>query len=220
MSRAALVVGLVAVLAVACGKPLAPGITCDPDSDCVYVPARAARGRVPALVVLSCVGARPVDLDTVRSVGDSLGWVLATCHQTRNHRDMGLNDRDIVRTITKLLKNPRVDTSRVFLFGFSGQGVQAIATMLLHPELVRGVVAVCPHDRAMALANWDLLPGRLVYLVTREKDWNRPACETMFRQFMEHGVRAELSVTKGEHGPGPKEELLSGCVWLERASRP
>ncbi|MBM3323563.1 hypothetical protein FJY69_08825 [candidate division WOR-3 bacterium] len=88
----------------------------------------------------------------MRLVGDSLGWVMATCHRTRNRRDVRLNDRDIVRTVTKLLANPRVDSNRVFLFGFSGQGVQALATMFLHPDLVRGVVAVCPHDGAMARA--------------------------------------------------------------------
>ncbi len=212
--------GVVLVLAVSCGKPLPAGVACDADSDCCYLPARVAAKRVPALVVLSCVGALPVDLDTVRLVADSLGWVMATCHRTRNHRDMRLNDRDIVRTITKLLANPRIDSNRVFLFGFSGQGVQALATMFLHPDLVRGVVAVCPHDGAMTLANWDLLPGRLVYIVTRQKDWNRPACETMFQLFMEHGIQAELSMTEGEHGPGPKHELLAGCAWLEQASQP
>jgi predicted esterase len=220
--RPAVFACLTVLLTAACGSALPAGMTCDSDTNCLYVPARvrSAAARVPALVVLSCTGAMPVDLDTVRVVGDSLNWVMATCHRTRNHRDMQLNDRDIVRTIAKLLRHPKVDSSRVFLFGFSGQGVQALATMLLHPELVRGVVAVCPHSQAMALADWDLLSGRLVYLVTREKDWNRHACETMFQQFMEHGVQAQLRVTRGEHGPGPKAELLSGCVWLNQSSRP
>ena len=60
--------------------------------------------------------------------------------------------------MTSLLARYPVDPSRVFLFGFSGQGVQALATLFLHPKLVRGVVAVCPHSAAVPLAFWEELP--------------------------------------------------------------
>ncbi len=139
-----LLFGALACTALAGSLP--KGIVCDADSDCFYVPPRIAKsgGRVPALVVLHCNGAVPKDLGTFRLVADSLGWIEATCHAARNHRGTDSNDVDVVRTIRKLLARYPVDSSRLFLFGFSGQGVQALATLLLHPELVRGVVAVCP----------------------------------------------------------------------------
>jgi len=199
---------------------LPKGIVCGADSDCFYVPARVAKAgaRVPALLILHCNGAVPRDLDTFRLIADSLGWVEATCHETRNHRSTDSNDVDIVRTIHKLLARYPVDSGRLFLFGFSGQGVQALATLFLHPDLVRGVVAVCPHSAAVPLAVWDELQGHFVYLVTRQQDWNRADNENMYRLFNENGVVTELKTTPGEHGNGPAREVLAGCRWLRQAA--
>jgi len=219
MSTARLLLLLIAGAALGAGLP--KGIVCDADSDCFYVPARVAGAGapVPALLVLGCNGAVPKDLDTFRFIADSLGWVAATCHATRNHRSTDSNDVDIVRTIGKLRAKYPVDPNRVFLFGFSGQGVQALGTMFLHPELVRGVFAVCPHAGAVPLAVWEELQGHLAYLVTRTKDWNRADNEKMYRLFNENGVLTELVTTPGEHGNGPAAEVLAGCRWLSRESR-
>jgi predicted esterase len=209
---------LAAMVGTACAGSLPNGMVCDADSDCFYVPAPVAKAgvRVPALLILHCNGAVPKDLDTFRLIADSLGWIAATCHATRNHRSTDSNDVDIVHTIHKLLTRYPVDSSRVFLFGFSGQGVQALATMFLHPDLVRGLVAVCPHSAAVPLAVWEELQGHLVYLVTRQQDWNRSANEQMYRLFNANGVQTELVTTPGEHGNGPATEVLTGCRWLKR----
>jgi len=212
---------LVAVfVGVAPGGSLPRGIICDSDSDCFYVPPQVAEARapVPALVILHCNGAVPKDLDTFRLVADSLNWVAATCHATRNHRSTDSNDFDIVRTVHKLAAQYPVDPNRVFLFGFSGQGVQALASMFLHPDLVRGVVAVCPHAGAVPLAVWEELQGHRAFLVTREKDWNRADNEKMYRLFNENGLVSLLWTTPGEHGNGPAVEVLTGCRWLSQES--
>ena len=199
---------------VSAAPSLGKAIKCDADTDCFYMPKEAATGALaPCLLILSCTGAYPVDLDTCRIVADSLGWVLATCHATRNHRAGDLNDRDIVRTLGKL-RRLRVDTTRVFVFGFSGQAVQALATMFEHPELVCGVVATCAHAGALPLADWPLLQGHFAYLVSRQRDWNRMDNERMYQLFNENGLVSELAMTPGEHGPGSRRELLAGCRWL------
>ena len=218
MNMRSLLVGAFLVgAAVAAGLP--KGITCDADSDCFYVPSQAAKagGRVPALLVLHCNGAVPKDLDTFRLVADSLGWIEATCHATRNHRSEDSNDVDVVRTIHKLLTRYPVDSSRLFVYGFSGQGVQALATMFQHPDLVRGIVAVCPHAGAVPLAVWDELQDHFAYLVTRKQDWNRADNEKMYRLFNDNGVRTQLITTPGEHGNGPAGEVLAGCRWMKQA---
>ncbi|MGB9741833.1 MAG: hypothetical protein ACP5JB_01505 [candidate division WOR-3 bacterium] len=193
-------------------------IVCDRDGDCFYVPERVrpVKNRVPALLVLHCNRATAADLDTFKGIGDSLGWVIATCHDSRNHRDIFQNDSAIVRTIAKLLRRFPVESSQVFLFGFSGQGVQALATMFLHPELVRGVVTVCAHNGAQPLAEPEALSGHLAYLITRENDWNRMANYELYQSFNHWGIRCTLSITPGEHGPGPWREALIGCRWLYR----
>jgi predicted esterase len=211
---------VVALAGVAFAGGLPDGIVCDADSDCYYVPPQVAEagGRVPALLILHCNGAVPRDLDTFRFIGDSLGWVVATCHATRNHRSADSNDVDIVRTIEKLLDKYPVDRNRLLLFGFSGQGVQALATMFRHPGLVRGLVAVCPHSAAVPLAVWKELQGHAVYLVTREQDWNRVENEKMYRLFNEHGLLTKLATTPGGHGSGPAAEVLTGCCWLDKST--
>jgi predicted esterase len=211
---------LAALAGTAFAGSLPKDIVCDADSDCFYVPPRVAKagGRVPALLILHCNGAVPKDLDSFRLIGDSLGWIEATCHATRNHRNTDSNDVDIVRTIHKLLARYPVDSSRLFLFGYSGHGVQALATMFLHPDLVRGLVAVCPHAAAVPLAVWEELQEHPVYLVTREQDWNRADNEKMYRLFNENGVLTELKTTPGEHGNGPATEVLAGCRWLNQAA--
>jgi predicted esterase len=211
---------LAALAGTAFAGSLPKGIVCDADSDCFYVPPRVAKAdrRVPALLILHCNGAVPKDLDTFRLLADSLGWIEAICHATRNHRSTDSNDVDVVHTIHKLLTRYPVDSSQLFLFGFSGQGVQALATMFLHPDLVRGLVAVCPHSAAVPLAVWEELQGHFVYLVTREKDWNRAENEKMYKLFNENGLLTELITTSGEHGNGPATEVLAGCRWLNQAA--
>ncbi len=194
------------------------GISCDSDSDCYYVPPQVttANETVAGLILLHCNGATATDLDTFRLIGDSLGWILATCHASRNHRDSYLNDEDIIKTISKLLKSYPVDANRIFLFGFSGQGVQALTTMLLHPELVRGVITVCAPQTAMNLAIPELLNDHFIYLISRSQDWNLMANYQMYLQFESWGVACTLVVTPGEHSAGSWKELLLGSQWLSR----
>jgi len=196
-----------------------PGVTCDGDSDCCYVPESLAAEPVPALVVLHCNGAVAADLDSFRLVADSLGWVLASCHATRNRRDALLNDGDILNTIDKLLSTQPVDAGRVFLFGYSGQGVQALLTMTMHPEVVRGVVSVCGHRGGITDGGWAALGDNLVYLVTREDDWNRGDNEALARLLQARGIVSELVTTPGKHDAGPRAELLEACRWLDLFSR-
>jgi predicted esterase len=172
----------------------------------------------PCLLILSCTGAHAIDLDTCRIVSDSLGWALATCHATRNHRSSELNSRDVQRTLLKLRRLP-IDTTRVFVVGFSGQAVQALATLFEHPDLVRGVAATCAHAGAVPLADFDLLEDRYVYLVTREKDWNRLQNERMSQLFNGSGLATKLVMTAGDHGPGPSSEMLAACRWLQARTR-
>ncbi|OYD14853.1 hypothetical protein CH330_07360 [candidate division WOR-3 bacterium JGI_Cruoil_03_51_56] len=189
-------------------------VSCDSDTDCFYVPVSTRRGSFPAMLILHCNGARPATLDSFRLVGDSLGWILASCHASRNHRNMLLNDADVVKTIGKLIRRYPVDSSRIFVFGLSGQGVQALASMFLHPDIVRGVVAVCAHRGALPFAVWETLGNHFAYLVTRTHDWNRAENEMMLWRFNMEGLVTELKTTSGEHGPGSRKELLAGCRWL------
>jgi len=203
------------LLAAVCTLLSASGLVCDPDTDCFYVPARLAAGRAPALLLLMCNGAVKADIDSFRFVADSLGWVMATCHRTRNHVDVEVNDAAVVRTTGKLLGRFPVDSGRVYLFGFSGQGVQGLASMYLHPDLFQGVAAVCAHAGVNELAVWEELAGHQVHLVTRTEDWNRTANDRMLAEFRSHGLAAQLEMTPGEHSAGPRAELLEAARWLD-----
>lgn len=191
----------------------------DEDSNCYYIPQNVLRGKslVPALIVLQCNGATRGDLDSFKIVADSLSWVVATCHSSRNHRDILLNDTDIYQVIKKSVRLCPVDSSRIVIYGFSGQGAQALASLFLHPELIRGVIATCAPTSTIGLLDSPaILLNHPIYLVTRERDWNRVGNYNMFEEFKSWGLPCTLLLTKGEHTIGTIEEVLAGCRWLDK----
>lgn len=171
--------------------------------------------KVPALLYLSCTGALKSDLNSLKFIGDSLDWILFSCHKTRNHRDQMQNDKAIMKTYNKAVKKYPIDTTKVFIYGFSGQGVQALREMFLHPTKFKGVHTVCAHTGAMSLANWSTLKGHLAYLISRENDWNLNENYLIDQAFFYHGIRDTLVITPGEHGIGDKYEIWRAIKWLE-----
>jgi len=190
-----------------------PAIVCDADSDCFYVPDTSSRLR-PALLVLSCVGATSHDLDSNMVIADSLGWILASCHGSRNHRTGADNDQDIMKTLSKLLSGYPVDPDRIYICGFSGMGIQALDEVVLHPGFFRGAVQSCAPWRELPAPDAAITAGHAVYLITRQGDWNREGNGQWQRYFQGLGVTTKLVVTEGNHEPGGPKELLEGCRWL------
>lgn len=196
-------------------------IYCDADSDCFYLPLKVKKLNLPApaLIYLDCGGATAKNIDSIKIVGDSLKWILASCHKSKNHRDSRLNDKDIVKTYQKLIKNYKVDSSRIFIYGFSGMGVQALMELFLHPEMFKGVVAVCAHTGAMGLAQLENLQDHLIYLISRSSDWNLQKNFKMHQEFQQYQVPDTLVLTPGEHSIGDKNELLRAANWLNQNSQ-
>lgn len=210
---------LLVLIAVSLG--LGQGVVCFADSDCVYIPQSvSARGkRVPALLYLSCSGAKKADLDSISFIADSLNWIIFSCHKSRNHRDAMLNHQDIIKTYHKAIKLYPIDSTRVFIYGFSGQGVQAMMSMFLAPTLFRGLISECAHSGALSLAKWQTLKGKLVYLISRHKDWNLSHNYSLHEQFYKHGIKDTLIITAGEHSIGTAQDLLRAVKWLAKHSK-
>jgi predicted peptidase len=183
--------------------------------DHFYVP-KTAQKPAPALIITSCTGATKKDLDTNKAVADSLGWVICTSAKTRNHRDAELNDADIMRTYRTLVTKYPVDRSKIYIYGFSGQAVQAMLAVFRHPDEFKGAVAICAHAGAMQYANWETLKDKPFYLISRDHDWNLLDNRKMHQAFLENGIRDTLVITPGEHGPKTRRELLEGCRWLKK----
>jgi predicted esterase len=196
------------------GQEAYPGIVCDEDSDCFYVPASADTVHAPALLVLSCTGAVPHDLDSLRSVADSFGLVLASCHGSRNHRASPDNDRDIMNTFEKLVLEYRVDATRIFICGFSGMGAQSIYEAVTHPVEFRGALSACSPGMALSGLDPQAMSNSVFYLISRDKDWNLKGNQQMFAELQNLGITSTLQVFPGEHAPGPLEELFQGVDWL------
>ena len=182
--------------------------------DHFYVP-KGLKTPAPALIITSCTGATMKDLDSNKAVADSLGWVICTSAKTRNHRDSRQNDADITATYKTLLANYPVDTSRIYIYGFSGQAVQALMAVFLHPTKFKGAVAICAHAGAMSYANWEMLKNKMFYLVSREQDWNLNDNKMMHHSFLENSVSDTLIITPGQHGPKTRKELFEACKWLQ-----
>jgi len=181
--------------------------------DHFYLP-KGIKKLVPALIITSCTGATQKDLDSNKAIADKLGWVICTSAKTKNHRDAWQNDRDIMDTYKELVSKYPVDTSNVFIYGFSGQAVQSLMEVFLHPEIFKGAVCICAHNGAMGLAKWESLSGHYFCLISREKDWNLEANKNMHREFLSQGIPDTLIITKGQHGPKTRRELFDACRWL------
>jgi hypothetical protein len=186
-----------------------------PPGDLFYAPKKL-KGKAPALIITSCTGATKKDLDSNQAVADSFGWIICTSASTRNHRDSRQNDADIMNTYKTLLGKYQVDTARVYIYGFSGQAVQALMEVFLHPDKFKGAVAICAHAGAMPYANWEVLKDKHLYLISRESDWNLNDNKMMHQAFLENGVPETLVITAGPHGPKTRRELFEGCKWLNR----
>jgi predicted peptidase len=199
----------------------AKNIYCDADTDCYYIPEKVLNSDkpVPALLYLSCTGATKSQVDSIKFIGDSLNWIIFSCHATRNHRDVLANDRDIMKTYQKAIKNYNIDKTRVFIYGFSGQGVQALMEMFIHPDIFRGTVTQCAHAQALQLVQWSTLKKHLAYLVSREQDWNLDANYLIDKEFKKHEVRDTIVITPGEHNIGDAKELFRAVKWLKKNSQ-
>ncbi|RKZ30265.1 hypothetical protein DRQ36_06120 [bacterium] len=197
-------------------KEIPPGVTCDSDSDCFLLRSGPLSAPVPALIYLSCTGGKPWDIDSVREVHDSLGWAIATCGKSRNHRSVALNEADIIRLVEKLKATGRVDKSKIVLFGFSGQGAQALGTALRHPDLFAGVISDCAHTGSVTIFDTDRSSKQAFYIITREQDWNRKYNEKLHNLFIENNIADTLIINPGEHGIGPAREIFDGCLWLAK----
>ncbi len=193
----------------------AENIVVDADSDCFYIPNAADTTKfLPGLIVLSCTGADAKDLDSLRPIADSLDIIMASCHKSKNHRSFKKNDNDIMATYEKLVRDYPVDIRRIFIYGFSGMGVQALAELFQHPEDFCGVVAVCAHKGCLNFFRPGKLKNRFIYLISRDKDWNLNDNISMKNLFHNYGIMDTLIVSPGEHSPPTNKELLNGLIWL------
>ncbi|MDO9026680.1 MAG: hypothetical protein Q7U87_02235 [bacterium] len=202
---------IVAVLIALCSSAVA-------QQDHFYVP-KNLKPKAPALIITSCTGATKADLDSNKAIADKLGWVLCTSAKTRNHRDSRQNDADIMGTYKTLLAKCPVDPSRIYVYGFSGQAVQAMMEVFLHPTKFKGAVAICAHAGAMPYANWERLKDKCFYLVSRERDWNLNDNKMMHQAFLENSISDTLVITPGQHGPKTRRELFEGCKWLNNKTK-
>ncbi len=164
--------------------------------------------RNKTLLYLSCTGGNKGYIDSLRHIYDSLGWNIAVCGKSKNHRDPALNENDILLLVNELLQYPQVDSYGIVIYGFSGQGAQALATALKFPLLFGGVITECAHHGLLNSIDWKYAIGLAVLLVTRETDWNRKANEQIEKVFLGKNLNVRLLITAGEHRISSFPELL------------
>lgn len=193
---------------------LKKGIYCDSDSDCFLIPGGPLASKIPVLVYLSCTGGKPWDVDSLREISEKMGWGLATCGKSRNHRDPRHNEMDILKIVYKIRRITVIDTTKIFLFGFSGQGAQALGFALRHPELIRGTITDCAHHGLITQFDPFASRHQLFYLITRELDWNRYHNELLYNAFVINHIKDTLIIAPGEHDIGPRSEIFEGCLWF------
>ncbi len=195
-----------------CAEDL-PAFVMDEDSNFYAIPS-AVRA-VPCLVYLSCTGGKPEYIDSVAAVRDSLRWAIAVSGPSRNHRDPRLNEFDILTLISRLHQYPSVDEEHIYLWGFSGQGAQALGTALRNPDLIAGAITSCAHLGLVTGLDPRLSSEQIYYIITREEDWNRQHNEIFHDKLQQLGIKDSLHLTPGEHGIGSHLELYEGAKYID-----
>jgi len=192
-------------------------VQCDSDSDCFLFPSGPLSGGT-ALIYLSCTGGKPWDIDSIRPVHDSLAWTIATCGKSRNHRSGNLNEKDIIKLAQKLIESGRVDAGDIFLYGFSGQGAQALGTTLKYPGIFAGAIVDCAHLGGISTFDPNASINQIFYIVTRQEDWNRQQNEQIHSLFGEYNITDTLIIYPGEHQISEVGEVFRACKWIEKTA--
>ncbi len=171
----------------------------------------------PTLLYLDCRGAQLEDLDTALAVFDSLGWNVVVCGKSRNHRDPRLNEQDILKLVVLLRHIPEVDPERIVLFGFSGQGAQALGTGLRYPFLFAGIITECAHLGLVYAPDIVRAYNTHFVIITRERDWNRDWNELLYQFLKDNEIDVHFVMTPGEHHIGDSKELYEACQIINPA---
>jgi hypothetical protein len=153
----------------------------------IYIPASAAE-KAPALIFFDPEARGKFVTDLYKSSADQTGFIIACSNLSRNGIPVAEQKQLAFDLISALKSNPHVDTSRIYLSGFSGGA--RVACLSAGPD-VKGVIAAsaAPQQR---------LPCRFIG-VTGRQDFN---FEEVYSFFFSNKMRKDddvLLIYNGGH---------------------
>lgn len=129
----------------------------------IYIPAKEkSLAKAPVLIVMHGVGSNEKDLAQFAETLDprfavislrapltlaanSFAWfhVKFTSQRPEHNREEAEQSRQLIKNFIEDLKdNPEIDTSKIFLLGFSQGTIMSLSLALTEPELIHGVIAI------------------------------------------------------------------------------
>lgn len=150
--------------------------------------------------------------DALRPAGEGYSWT---------YRDE--SEWFVKHIIERAVATHQVDTSRIYLVGFSQGANIALIMGQTHPELFRGVLPICGHYEPQSVRASD--PPAPFYLLTGARDPWRKTYNTAKSDFIEEGGEAQLRImsTRGHElptGATAQREYMRAFIWFDRAASP
>ncbi len=179
-----------------------------------YEPSR----RWPVLLVMDPRGRARVGMELFRDPAEVRGWIVLSSYNTVSD---STNEPD-VRAVNAMLGEAQrllaVDTSRIYLAGFSGTARLAWLFALGLRGHVAGILGFgaglpngLPLDRVAPLAG----PGFAFFGGAGTEGFNYDEVEELASQLPRLGIRTRIATYPGPHAWAPPDVAARGVAWLD-----
>jgi hypothetical protein len=193
---------------------------------CLRLPAEYHHGRAyPVILALSSPtlpAAKMVGL--LAPFADRHGYIVAAPEWTTQFSqpyDFSGKEHPLVRdTLRDLTRHFRVDSDRVFLYGFGDGANFALDVGLAHPDLFAGLIANGANPPASIYRPyWHNAQKLPVYMIAGELTGTFPNLRVLYTNWMPRGFPALLTIYKGRGGEWFGMELPRVFDWMGRKTR-
>jgi predicted esterase len=169
-------------------------------------------GLWPLVMVFEPAARGKLAADTFRMAGETMGAIIMCSNNSSNQ-----SHQRSLNAASAMLKDARarfqVDSSRIFVSGFSGGARFASGWAARDPQ-IRGVIA-CGAGLYHFRKTYPVLPkGLEYYCIIGQRDMNIPEMGETEERLLKDGIRHHIQYTDGGHVWPNAEEITTALAWL------
>lgn len=192
-----------------------PDIAClkDPSkSYSLYLPSNYSIGKkYPLILAFDPHGSGTLPLEKYQPLAELYGYILMGSNNSKNGQSMNETEEIINSIFSEINTRYSVDTSRIYLMGFSG-GSRIASLMALYGGGIRGVIgcgAGFPGTNQPGRFRFDYIG------LAGNADFNMNELVNLDEQLEQQGFRHALIIFEGKHEWPAKEMMEEAFIWNE-----
>jgi hypothetical protein len=192
-----------------------PDIAClkDPSkSYSLYLPSNYSTGKkYPLILAFDPHGGGNLPVEEYKSLAELYGYILIGSNNSKNGQSMNETEEIINSMFPEIKTRYSVDTSRIYLMGFSG-GSRIASLIALYGGGIRGVIgcgAGFPGTNQPGRFRFDYIG------LAGNADFNMNELVNLDEQLEQQGFRHALVIFEGKHEWPAKEMMEKAFIWNE-----